>query len=105
MGPKTKELSDNLEYIASELEEFGETRWREIIVLSKKLIEDGDYFGIEKLQSCFGGMGSLSDLVFHDAESSANMSSETAAKNTRFHEALNKCYRLLDEISIDNRNA
>jgi hypothetical protein len=63
MGPKTEELIYILDQLAIVLESDGNTHWSLWLRKARARLMDSDYSGIEYLQSAFGGMGSLNDLI------------------------------------------
>ncbi|TDC53596.1 hypothetical protein E1212_05335 [Jiangella ureilytica] len=60
-------LADLLGEAVTLLERYGETRWASVLSASKRELMDGDAHGLLRLQSAFGGMGSLNDLLIMEA--------------------------------------
>ncbi|MGL4824329.1 MAG: DUF6966 domain-containing protein [Plesiomonas shigelloides] len=63
MGPKTQELIDVLDELASVLESDGNTHWSGWMQKARARLLNSDFSGIEYLLSAYGGMGSLNDLI------------------------------------------
>lgn len=63
MSPKTQELIDVLDELASVLESDGNTHWGSWMQKARARLLNSDFSGIEYLLSAYGGMGSLNDVV------------------------------------------
>ena len=63
MGPKTKELIQDLHKTILVLDKAKEAHWKTWMQEAVGLIESSDFRGVEKLLSSYGGMGSFNDLV------------------------------------------
>jgi hypothetical protein len=48
---------------------LGQSRWAEWFERDIRLIEAGDFFGVEHVLSAYGGAGSVNDLLFANGDS------------------------------------
>jgi hypothetical protein len=60
-----------LDQASSLLEHHGETHWATWLRADRNRINDGDRYGLDHVLQAFGGMGSLTDLVFHPINGNA----------------------------------
>ena len=63
MKNKTEELIDKIQIILDILIEAEENDWSDYFEECKHLLMKRDFYGIERILSAYGGMGSFNDLV------------------------------------------
>jgi hypothetical protein len=61
---RQERLLTALDQASSLLEQHGERRWATWLAADRQRIDNGDRYGLEHVLQGFGGMGSLTDLVF-----------------------------------------
>lgn len=87
-GPKTIKLIKKLSAIIKILENENENHWINILKKSKLELLDSDFNGIIRLEKCYGGMGSFSDLYIEK-------------KYNKFNKLQNDVYNLVIMIKKD----
>ena len=75
------ELVSALDEIVALLRDSNEAHWAAWLEKDRRLIANGDFYGVEHLLQAFGGMGSINDIGLADAD-----------KNTRVHSLGNVIY-------------
>jgi hypothetical protein len=65
------------------------------------LIREDDFYGVERFLGKFGGMGSISDLVFHPLNGNASDDREARALNERLEVLRTRAYDLAVEARRD----
>ncbi|MBT4713236.1 MAG: hypothetical protein HOB84_00505 [Candidatus Marinimicrobia bacterium] len=89
MGPRTKELISTLDELIMILKVDNNTHWAKWMQTAQSSLLESDYYGIEKLLSAYGGMGSFNDVSL----------SRITRKNESFSKLQTKAYELATEIS------
>lgn len=100
MGPKTEELICVLDQPAAMLESDGDTHWSLWMRKARARLMESDYFGIEYLQSAYGGMGSFNDLILGQSHDNGVLCWKPGhvELNERFDELRNEAAKLSDFI-------
>lgn len=98
LGPKTVRLIEVLDetvaFLEAQDESFGSSKLRR----SRKLLEQEDFRGIQKLLSLFGGMGSFGDFMFSPVNGNAATQSEADRLNSQLGKLTNEIGDLAGEI-------
>jgi hypothetical protein len=70
-----------LDQASSLLDRHGEHHWASWLATDRRRIDNDDRYGLEHVLQAFGGMGSLTDLVFHPINGNAD-DEEIGARDT-----------------------
>ena len=62
-----------LDELIALLRESDETHWSAWLEQDRRLIANGDFYGVEHLLRAFGGMGSFNDVALGEAEKNAKL--------------------------------
>lgn len=100
MGPKTEELINVLDELASILEADGNPHWGDWMRKAQVLLLNSNYSGIEHLLSAYGGMGSLNDVVIGQGYTDGALTWKPGhmALNEKFASLSSRAYELANSI-------
>lgn len=73
---------------------YGEGHWADRITDAIRRINDGDLSGVDYLLRAFGGMGSLNDLLIHEANGHSIAAVDVGPVNDRLDELRTRVYSL-----------
>ena len=77
---------------------YGEGHWADRITDAIRRINDGDLSGVDYLLRAFGGMGSLNDLLIHEANGHSIAAVEVGPVNDRLDELRTRVYSAASRI-------
>ncbi len=98
MGPLTEKLVNALDECELFLRRYSEERWANWLEQVSSSLRKGNIGGIYKLESAFGGMGSISDLLIHPINGHQIDESEVEKCNKKLRVSLSKIYDLAQKV-------
>lgn len=104
MHSEIQELVALLENAQSLLLGYGEERWSKRLGSDAFFIKNLDFYGIEHLQTAFGGMGSINDLVIHPINGHKIQAGEVNSANEELSLLLNKISTLARKLTAQESN-
>ncbi len=97
VGPLTKELTENMEYLARFMESHNEPSWASDIRVTIKKIASGSFSSVENMRSWWGTYGTLNDIIIRELNDGETFDSV----NNKFSELQDNVYTLR-ELVIKN---
>jgi hypothetical protein len=94
-----EELARAIDHIVAVLRDVGETQWRDFLRRNADLIRRGDFYGVERFLTAFGGMGSLNDLVIASSNNHPVLPSEESDINALLSGLLNRAYAIAHDLA------
>ncbi len=92
-------LCSVLKAIKQILNDHAEDHWCKIVCESLQLIEQRDFHGVELILGCFGGMGSLNDLILNTKNGHDALETEQSSLNDRLNDLLEQVYEVSSSLS------
>jgi Domain of unknown function (DUF6966) len=93
------QLARAIDEITALLRRFGEQNWSERLSYDANLIRAGDFYGVERFLSAFGGMGSLNDLVISTSNHHAIPASWESDVNSTLAALVSRAYAIAIELA------
>ncbi|MGE0145152.1 MAG: hypothetical protein AB7T19_17845 [Planctomycetota bacterium] len=79
MEPNTRQLLETPDELVAALTTIGKSHWRDWMSECVRCLRAGDLIGVARLLSAYGGMGSLTDMLFGGPDPVARESGELAS--------------------------
>lgn len=79
----------------------GEEHWRSWLERDRRLVAEGDAYGVEHLMNAFGGMGSFNDLMLTAANGHSGTDQELCEMDDRLHELRDQIWTACRSLQRD----
>jgi len=98
MEPEIRLLCDRMRQTIGLLDRVSEHHWAGWLREALSRIEQDDFYGIERVLSAYGGMGSFNDLLIHPLNGHSGTEVECAAVNERLDTLRTEVYDLAQAV-------
>jgi hypothetical protein len=98
VDPDAARFAECLDELETFLVERGEVRWADRVGRDASLVRAGDARGVIDFRSMFGGMGSLSDLVFSPVNGNAATEVEAVVLNDQVERLRTRAWTLAEHL-------